>query len=240
MNRKHIATALALTLVSTGAFANEAELKNPFKSERNKVQDISFTYGHASYMETDQGKHYTLIGSKSLNRFMFVDAEINYNDNSKVDGWDYGFGLGFNYPLPLPLDVAIADIYIKGGYETRSYDEYLDVPPVDELVPEDTAYLSKVFLPGFANGSSVYGVAGLKSNFGSEDIMINMYAGMEKISADNTSIDHLIDSGELEDTYFIGGFDFGYMLTKTTAFEVKTKYQYEEASIGVGVTMYVF
>lgn len=235
-----IASAIALSMLSTSALANNTELKNPFKSEKNKVQDISFTYIHADYMDSDIGKHYTISASKSLNRFMFVDGELAYNTGSGVDGKDFGLGAGFNYPLPLPLDIAIADLYVKGGFKKRSYDEYLSIPSISSLTDAKIAYIDDAFSHALSSGSSLYGVAGVKSNFGSDDLIINMYGGVEKSKPDNKTLQHLIDEDLIEDTFLVAGLDFGYMLTKTTSIEVKTKYQYEEASFGLGITMYIF
>ncbi len=245
MNKKILIGLIALASFSSSA----TDIQSKF-SNSNKITDITFDYFSADYSTGDQSQHYSINASKSLNRFMFLDLGYSYNvqkengvnnffSEDEKKGYDLKFGLGFNYPLPLPIDLAVADLYIKGGYEKKSYDQTL-FKQDPETSDEAAEYIKDNLALSFVKSSNFYVLSGIKSNFGSDDVMFNFYGGATKLNPDGKVLSDMIKNDMIDDVSIIAGADISYMLNENSSIELKTQYRYDELIVGVGMSIYIF
>lgn len=215
MKKTIICMALAASAMSGSSLAHQDKPANPFIDLNTDIVDIYHDYIQASYNVNESQNGFSVKASKSLNRFMFVDLGLNYIDpkedviaNSYGKSIEVGFGL--NYPLPIPVDVMVADLYVRG------FGHYLDSGNYSyKNVNIDDINRSLI-------SSNSYGaVAGLKSNFGSDSLYLNLYGGFEVNSftdkvdfkdKDNKAINDIDD-----ETLPIYGAELEFLIGKKTS-----------------------
>ncbi len=232
MKNTIICTALASVMMTGSAYASQDQLRSPFLRLDAGITDISHDYIQGSYIANETRNGFSLKASKSLNRFMFVDASFEYVDpkddyivNDYGKSMDLGFGL--NYPLPIPVDIMVADIYAKGFYHYLDTGNYvyqnMDSDDIDEI---NRSIIS----------SSSYGaIGGLKSNFGSDDLYLNVYGGFEvtnftgRVSFKDSKTETLV---EIEDaTLPIYGAELEYLFGKKTSLLFGVEHRLDENTL---------
>ncbi|MFS1428581.1 hypothetical protein LMH73_015875 [Vibrio splendidus] len=213
MNKIKLCALAIPMMLSANAFASSKDFSNPFINMDTEIVDISHDYIQGKLNVGEDYKALSITGSKSLNRMMFVDLKASYAFEGNADAKSLEAGFGLNYPLPIPVDVMVMDLYAKGF---ASYSEGI-------YTIDDKSYEGSI--------PSIGAIGGIKSNFGSDLVLLNLYGGMEWISPDDIS-NKAEDETKMELVY---GAELEFMVGRQTSVILGGEYRFDEYSFNTAL-----
>lgn len=207
MNKLKLCSLAIPMLLSANAFASSEDFINPFVNMDTEIVDISHDYVQGKINIGEDFKSLSLAGSKSLNRMMFVDIDATYVFDGDTEGRAAELGFGLNYPLPIPVDVMVMDLYAKG------FASYASVSGSD--------FNAKM--------PSLGAIGGIKSNFGSDMVFINLYGGMEFMD-----LEELKDEPETKEQLMYGA-EMEFIVGRQTSLIVGGEYRHDQYSFNTAL-----